>query len=258
MNLKKRLEYHYRAFDRSKISPDPLEFLHRYNHPKDIEVIGFIASIFSYGNVSQIINTLNKITKAVGSSPYDFIVNFDIKKDSRRFENLKHRFYTSHNIIQLLDTLKNAYHQFCNLNNLFLFSFNSNDCNVKNGITAFSKFFIENCEVKYGCLNRGFIFMFPFPEKGSACKRMNLFLRWMIRKDDLDFGIWKGISTDKLIIPVDTHIAKICKELKLTKRKNVSWKMAEEITGNLKKYDSVDPVKYDFAICHIGMRKLEF
>ena len=100
--------------------------------------------------------------------------------------------------------------------------------------------------------------MFPFPELGSACKRMNLFLRWMVSKDDLDFGLWSEIFTNKLIIPVDTHIARICKKLELTTYKNVSWKMAEEITENLKKFDPVDPVKYDFAICHIGMRKMKF
>ncbi len=100
--------------------------------------------------------------------------------------------------------------------------------------------------------------MFPNPQKGSACKRMNLFLRWMVRKDELDFGLWEEIPKDKLLIPVDVHIARICKQLKLTKKKNVSWKMAEEITEKLKKFDSEDPVKYDFAICHIGMRKLVF
>ncbi|MBK6915356.1 MAG: DUF2400 family protein [Ignavibacteriales bacterium] len=87
---------------------------------------------------------------------------------------------------------------------------------------------------------------------------MNLFLRWMVRKDELDFGLWNEIPTNKLIIPVDTHVARICKELKLTSLKNVSWKMAEEITNNLKKFDRLDPVKYDFAICHIGIRKMKF
>jgi uncharacterized protein (TIGR02757 family) len=107
-------------------------------------------------------------------------------------------------------------------------------------------------------ISAGIKFMFPRPELGSACKRMNLFLRWMVRKDELDFGIWNEIPSDKLVIPVDTHIARICQLLKLTKRKNVSWKMAEEITENLKRFDPADPVKYDFAICHIGMRKLKF
>ncbi len=100
--------------------------------------------------------------------------------------------------------------------------------------------------------------MFPLPEKGSACKRINLFLRWMVRKDELDFGFWDFISPSKLIIPVDTHIARIAISLKLTTRKNVSWQMAEEITSNLGKFDPVDPVKYDFALCHIGIRKLSF
>jgi uncharacterized protein (TIGR02757 family) len=107
-------------------------------------------------------------------------------------------------------------------------------------------------------VSSGLKFMFPNPAKGSACKRINLFLRWMIRKDELDFGLWNEIPTNKLVIPVDTHVAKISASLKLTKRKNVSWQMAEEITENLKKFDPVDPVKYDFALCHIGMRKMKF
>jgi uncharacterized protein (TIGR02757 family) len=144
------------------------------------------------------------------------------------------------------------------LNNLFLFRFNTDDQNVKNGISGFSSFFIENYKIKFGKPTTGFKFMFPLPEKSSACKRTNLFLRWMVRKDELDFGLWNGINKNQLIIPVDTHIARICKELRLTKRKNVSWPMAEEITNNLKKYDPIDPVKYDFALCHIGMRKLQF
>ena len=100
--------------------------------------------------------------------------------------------------------------------------------------------------------------MVPDPFNGSACKRVNLFLRWMVRKDELDFGIWNEIPAHKLVIPVDTHIAKISRQLKLTERKSTDWKMAEEITENLKKADPLDPVKYDFAICHIGMRKLDF
>jgi len=99
--------------------------------------------------------------------------------------------------------------------------------------------------------------MFPDPKKGSACKRMNLFLRWMVRKDDMDLGLWGEIPTSKLIIPVDTHVARIAKELGLTKQTTANWKMAEEITENLKMFDREDPVKYDFALCHIGMRKLK-
>ncbi|MCH9030498.1 MAG: TIGR02757 family protein, partial [Bacteroidetes bacterium] len=136
--------------------------------------------------------------------------------------------------------------------------FDKNDENVKNGITNFSEYFLTNYKKMYGNISNGIKFMFPLPQKGSACKRMNLFLRWMVRDDELDCGLWNEIPLNKLIIPVDTHIARICKQLNLTKRKKVNWEMAEEITGKLKRFDPVDPVKYDFALCHIGMRKLEF
>lgn len=258
MNLKQKLEYHYQAFDRSKIEPDPLQFLHLYSDPKDIEAIGFLSSVFAYGNVTQINNTMNKVLNITGNSPYQFILNFNIKKDSKRFNSLVHRFYSTIDIIRLFELLKIAYQNFATLNNLFLFSFSQNDQNIKNGITGFSRFFMESYRKRFGVPTRGFIFMFPLPEKNSACKRMNLFLRWMVRKDELDFGIWNGILTKQLIIPVDTHIAKISRKLKLTEKKNVSWLMAEEITSNLMKSDPNDPVKYDFALCHIGMRKLKF
>ena len=257
MKLNDKLEYHYRSFDRSKIEPDPLQFLHMFCDPKDIEAIGFLSSVFAYGNVTQIINTLNKVVHVTGKSPYQFISNFNIKKDSIRFGALKHRFYSTTDIIRLFELLKEVYLNFSSLNNLFLFSFDNAEINVKNGINGFSNFFIESYKAKFGKPTRGITFMFPIPEKGSACKRMNLFLRWMVRKDELDFGLWNGILTKQLIIPVDTHIARICKSLRLTTRNNVSWQMAEEITNNLKKYDLTDPVKYDFALCHIGMRKLK-
>ncbi len=258
MNLHQKLEYHYRAFNRSRIEPDPLQFLHMFSEPKDIEAIGFLSSVFAYGNVKQINNTMNRLLKITGNSPYHFILDFNIKKDSDRFNNLKHRFYSATDIIRLFELLKDAYLKFSSLNNLFSFAFNTNEKNVKNGIKGFSNFFKKNYTNKFGEPTRGFTFMFPVPDKNSACKRMNLFLRWMVRKDELDLGIWNGILTKQLIIPVDTHIAKISRKLKLTNRKNVSWLMAEEITSELMKFDPEDPVKYDFALCHIGMRKLKF
>lgn len=258
MKLYEKLELHYKSFDRNNIEPDPLQFLHLFNKPEDIEVMGLLASVFAYGNVKQINNTLNKIVLITGNSPYNFVSNFNIKTETKKFINLKHRFYTSEDIIRLFELIKDVYRNFSSLNNLFLFSFNQTDKNVKNGITGFSKYFLDSYQSKFGLPTNGISFMFPLPEKKSACKRMNLFLRWMVRTDELDFGLWNGILTNKLIIPVDTHIARICRKLGLTGRKNVSWQMAEEITDNLKRYDPHDPVKYDFAICHIGMRKLKF
>ena len=258
MNFKQKLEYHYRVFDRTKLEPDPLQFLHMFDNERDIEVVGLLASIFAYGNVKQIENTLNKLVLILNDEPYFFIKNFSNKKDAIKLKGIKHRFYSENDILQLFIVLGKEIEKHKSIKNIFLNGYNISDNNVKNGISNFSNHFLDSFNQSFGGISNGIKFMFPLPEKGSACKRMNLFLRWMVRKDELDFGLWKEIPASKLVMPVDTHIARISKSLKLTKRKNVSWQMAEEITQNLKKYDAKDPIKYDFAICHIGIRKLKF
>jgi uncharacterized protein (TIGR02757 family) len=258
MNLKQKLEYHYRAFDKNKLQPDPLQFLYLFDNEQDIELIGFIASIFAYGNVKQIEKTLKKLLNVFNHQPFKFITNFNAKRDLSSLSGIKHRFYNEDDISKLIIVLRDEINNYKSIKNIFLRGYNSSDENVKSAITHFSNHFLNSFNQSFGKISNGTKFMFPLPEKGSACKRMNLFLRWMVRKDELDFGLWNEIKTNQLIIPVDTHIARICKTLKLTKRKNVSWLMAEEITYNLKKFDNDDPVKYDFAICHIGIRKLKF
>src|SRR5690606_311097 len=197
----------------------------------------------------------NKLFAAGNNKPYDFILNSGAAELKKSLSGIKHRFYSEDDINNFFQTIRAVYKNEESLENLFMKFYNPDDKNLKNAINKFSKFFLEKTGSK---ISHGIKFMFPLPEKGSACKRMNLFLRWMIRKDELDFGIWNKIPPSKLVIPVDTHVARICKQLKLTSRKNVNWKMAEEITENLKKFDSHDPVKYDFAICHIGMRRMNF
>ena len=258
--LKEKLDYHYRAFDKSQISPDPLQFLHLYKDEKDIEMVGFISSVFAYGNVRQIINTLNSIFGSLGKHPYDFVKNLDRKLLRDYFRKTIHRFYTSKDIQLFFIELNSIINKEGTLQNLFMKFYlkHQSDKNLKISLSEFSNYFISDFIRKYKKITPGCRFMFADPLTGSACKRMNLFLRWMIRKDELDFGLWNEIPANKLVIPVDTHVARICRELKLTKRTNVSWKMAEEITENLKKFDPVDPVKFDFAICHIGMRRMLF
>lgn len=255
MNLKQKLEYHYKAFNSERLGPDPLQFPHKFKSAKDIEVMSFIASVFAYGNVKQIINSLNKFLFISDEKPFQFIKTYAYSKNNPSF---KHRFYSEEDTLKLFHLLKLVYDEFGSLKKLFVNDYNKKDRNLKNSISIFSNYFLSMCKEEFGEVSRGIKFMFPLPEKGSACKRMNLFLRWMVRKDELDFGLWDEIPSSKLIIPVDTHIAKICKRLKLINRKNVSWEMAEEITENLKKFDANDPVKFDFALCHIGMWKLTF
>jgi uncharacterized protein (TIGR02757 family) len=234
-----------------------LEFPHRYKDKRDIEISAFLSSVFAYGNMKQIISTLEKIHSVMKPSPIEFIGNYDYKEGLKIFKNLKHRFYTDTDIASLFYCLREVYNYYGSLKYLFLLYYFEKDENLKNSIHFFSKRLTEITSKKNGLTN-GIKFMFPDPNKGSACKRINLFLRWMIRNDELDFGLWSEIPPSKLVIPVDTHVAKICSSLKLTKRKSISWAMAEEITNKLKKFNPADPVKYDFAICHIGIRKLIF
>lgn len=256
--IKNKLNYHYKAFDRETISPDPLELPHRFKDRNDIEIAAFIASVFAYGSVTQILKTLENIFEIMNNDPYNFVLSYNHKKDKKLFSNIKHRFYTSEDIAAFFAGLNKIYETYGSLNYLFLLYYFEKADNIKGALSFFSNNLTDIVIKASNHSSQGIKFMFPDPLKGSACKRQNLFLRWMIRNDELDFGFWKEIPTSKLIIPVDTHIAQISQKLKLTSRKNVSWKMAEEITNNLKKFDENDPVKYDFALCHIGMRKLNF
>jgi len=252
-NLKDKLEYYYNFFNDSKIELDPVQFPHKFSDYNNIEIMAFIASVFAYGNIKQIFSTLNNFLILSENSPYEFIYNYHNHCKIK----FKHRFYSSLDIHRFFIILKKILSKKRTLKNIFFENFSDKEKNIKKSLTEFSKVFLNHYEDNFGKISNGFKFMFPLPERGSACKRMNLFLRWMVRKDKIDFGIWQEIPTDKLIIPVDTHIAKISRKLKLTKRINISWKMAEEITDNLRKLDSKDPVKYDFALCHLGMKKLE-
>lgn len=253
IKLKERLDYHYNQFDKSKISPDPLEFPHQFNEACDIEIAAFISSIFAYGNIKQINKTLTKIFDIFDGKPYKYLTNTSIDQLKIDFLNIKHRFYNENDVTLLMIAIGKILNDYGSLRELGAKFCNRNN-SVKQIVTCLSSKFLD----EFKEISVGSRFMFPLPEKGSACKRMNLFLRWMVRKDQLDFGLWTEIPTSALIIPVDTHIAKIAAKLKLTVLKNVSWEMAAEITNNLKRFDKDDPVKYDFALCHISMRGMEF
>ncbi|MCF8413485.1 MAG: TIGR02757 family protein [Melioribacteraceae bacterium] len=257
VKIKARLDYHYRAFNKTQLSPDPLEFPHKFTEYHDIEISAFLAATFAYGNISQILKSLERIHEIMEWKPYEFVMNYNYLKDRKLFDSTIHRFFTASDISILFEILHQIYTNNESMKYLFLLYYFPKAENLKSSLSFFSNNLLDLAK-HYSEITHGLKFMFPDPAKGSACKRMNLFLRWMVRKDDLDFGLWNEISTSKLVIPVDTHVAHICKKFYLTKLNTVSWKMAEEITNNLKKFSLDDPVKYDFAICHLGARKIDF
>lgn len=260
LSVKALLDKFYGEYNfRERILHDPIEFPHRYKRREDIEIAGFIASCFAYGKVGLFKPVIEKILSAMRGSPYNFLMEFKVKKDGRLFSGIKYRFNENKDIICLLHIISHLLRSHKSIENVFKSFYKKTDSDTGNALTGFIDYALKtDTSYIYGknLKPNGLLQFFPSPSKGSACKRMNLFLRWMIRDKDIDFGVWRGIPENKLIIPLDTHIAKISRCLGFTKRKSQDWKMAVEITNSLKKLDSDDPLKYDFAMCHYGISGL--
>lgn len=256
-DLKSTLERFYREYDFGKrVAHDPIRFPHGYNTPRDIEVSGFIASCLAYGRVDLFTAVIEKILSKMGRSPYDFLLGFNLKKQRKLFDGIKYRFNENADLVCLLFILHTLLKKYSSIEGAFKSFYGPDDPDIGKGLTGLMDLLGEvDTSAVYGEDLRpaGLTQFFPSPEKGSACKRANLFLRWMIRDRDIDFGIWKEIPKDRLVIPLDTHIARISRCLGFTNRKSQDWKMAIEITGALKKFDREDPLKYDFALCHHGI-----
>jgi uncharacterized protein (TIGR02757 family) len=261
-SLKKHLDSLYKKFDIKFLSPDPLELVHKFSSPEDKEVTGLIASSLAYGRVEKILSSVETIFSIMDNRPYAFTKKFDPKKDKKKFKKFVHRFNIGEDVACLIYMMKQTLDAHGSLGDFFKKGYNRKDENIAPALSKFVKGMLAlDCSPFYKGSNlpedAGVRYFLPSPEKGSACKRLNLYLRWMVRKGDkLDFGLWKGIPPSKLIIPLDTHIAKISRNLGLTKSKNPGWKMAIEITASLKKLDPKDPVKYDFPLSRLGIMNL--
>ncbi|MDP3296605.1 MAG: TIGR02757 family protein [Thermodesulfovibrionia bacterium] len=258
--LKNILNRFYRGYNfKKRLKHDPIEFPHRYSTPEDIEIAGFIASCFAYGKVELFKPVIEKILIHGNRHPANFFKNFALKKDSKYFKGISYRFNKKKDILCLIYMLSKTLKKWGSLKNLFYQYYKPEQDDIGEALNNLVDFFLKiDTSAIYGRNIKpyGLTQFFPSPEKGSACKRMNLFLRWMVRTKDIDFGIWDKVPPSKLIIPLDTHIAKISRCLDLTKRISSDWKTAKEITESLKKLDPQDPLKYDFALCHYGISGL--
>ncbi len=255
--VKIHLERLYRTFDLRFLSSDPLQFVHRFKRKEDRETVGLMASSLAYGRVEGIKKSIEKALAVMGDSPHLFVKKFS-SRQARLFSGFVHRFNDGKDISCLIYFMRQMIEKNGSIEEFFLKGYSPDDKNIKNALISFSQRALElDTGGIYGNglpLNAGVKFFFPTPSNGSPCKRLNLYLRWMVRRGDkLDMGLWKEINPSKLIIPLDTHIARISKNIGLTKRSTPDWKMAEEITETLKELDPVDPVKYDFALCRLGI-----
>jgi len=259
-NLKKLLDSLYLSYKRKFSSKDPVWNLHRFIDEKDIELTGLITAVYAYGSVDQINRFIELFLNRINYKPYEFIINFSKHKDKKYLKGLGYRYNSENDLVILLYSLNVSLIKFKSLKNLFISGYENSHLNILTALELFS------CEINgnFPKLQSGFTekksyhgYMISNPANGSTCKRMNLFLRWMIRKDEIDTGIWNTIPASKLIMPVDVHIARAAGKLKLVKRKSVDIKFAIELTEILRKFDPEDPVKYDFSLCHIGIDKKE-
>ncbi len=250
--LKEILDGLYNTYKNKYSSKDPVWILHRFSCEKDIELIGLITAAYAYGSVDQINRFISSLLLKTGNKPYEFTINFSKRKDKKFLDGLAYRFNTSGDLLNLFGSLNSILIEYGSLKKLFL-SFHKND-NV-NIIEALEGFTAKLNEEKSISISPYYHYLVSNPAAGSTCKRMNLFLRWMVRKDEIDLGLWNEVSTSTLLMPVDTHIGRISKKMGLVKRKTIDLKFAIELTQRLKTFDALDPVKYDFALCHYGIEK---
>jgi len=252
--LKEVLEKLYAKYNRSEfIPPDPLQFLYKYSNPADKEVVGFLSAALAYGRVEQIEKSLTNLFGRMGPSPYAFVREFDeIKRE--KLSTFKHRFTTGQDISDLLQVLREVFEDKGCIENYFLLGYSETDRNIIPALSKFSKSLLAIHANRHdGQISRGLKYLLADPAAGSACKRLNLFLRWMVRKDEVDPGLWSSIDKAKLIVPVDVHISRICRIVGFHSRKTASLSAALEITESFAKIEPADPVKYDFTLSRIGI-----
>ncbi|GFE62221.1 TIGR02757 family protein [Geobacter sp. AOG2] len=258
-DLKTVLDALYATRSAAHLANDPLSFCHRYREPADREVAAVIASAFAYGGIKIILRTLERIFTELGPSPRRFVERFDAKKGLRTFSGFKHRFNDGRDLCALLWACRLMIEDAGSVNGFFVRFHDSGAEDVTAALDGYTaavrgldyRPVFGKADIPAGSY---FSFLFPAPASGSACKRLCMFLRWVVRPaDGIDLGLWQGVSPAQLVIPVDTHISRICSYLGFTHRKNADWRMAREITDGLRSFDPADPVKYDFSLAHLGI-----
>lgn len=234
--------YHHRRF----VEPDPLQFLYAYEDVRDREIVGLIASCLAFGNVKQIIASIARVL-AIVESPRAFVDSTNRATLRKRLQSFRHRFVSGDDLAELLVAVKNVLACYGTLETCFAATGPQQDETVQSSLIVFVDE-MRNCGV--GRNN----FLLPDPTRGSACKRLHLYLRWMVRNDEVDPGGWTGIQPSMLVVPLDTHMHKAALALDLTRRRQANLKTALEITQSLRRIRPEDPVRYDFSLTRPGIR----
>jgi len=231
------------------IEQDPISIPHRFTKLQDIEITGFFAATFAWGQRKTIINKCNELIALMDGHPYDFILNHT-DEDLKRLEDFKHRTFNSTDLLYFIAFLKMHYQEDTTLETAFAKFLSKKDENVEPALIGFHDYFFSLEDFPERTRKH-----VATPKRKSTCKRLNMFLRWMVRKDasGVDFGLWKSIKNSQLLCPLDVHVERVASRLGLIERKQVDWTTVLELSRNLKTFDSEDPVKYDFALFGMGV-----
>lgn len=257
--LKPALDRLYREFDRVDSASDPIHIVRRYGRPADREVAGFLAAGLAFGRVASLMQSIERLLACMGPAPAAWVRAFDPARDGGALEPLGHRWTRGRDFVALVWILRQMLERSGSIEGSFVEGLDPAAADVGAALESFStRARAIDLRPAYGRRPRspGAHYFFPRPSAGSACKRLNLFLRWMVRRDAVDLGVWTRVPASKLVVPLDTHIIRVGRCLGLTRYRSPGWRMAAEITASLREIDAADPVRYDFALCHLGMHGL--
>jgi uncharacterized protein (TIGR02757 family) len=254
--LKGALDRLYCDFNVEESVADPVWRVRRYARPDDREVAGFIASALAFGRVQSVLNSIDGMLAVMGESPAAFVRAFDAARDRHVFKHLVHRWTNGADFAALVWVIHTMLGRSGSIENFFAAGLAGDAVDVGAALQSFSTRALEiDVTPIYGRRKPkpGVAYFFSRPSSGGACKRLNLFLRWMVRSDRVDLGVWKKVRPGQLIVPLDTHVIRVGQCLRLTTLKSPGWRMAADITKGLRAIDPVDPIRFDFSICHLGM-----
>ena len=254
--LGRRLDDLYESYNREESATDPVHLVRPFARPEDREIAGFCAAALAFGRVQSVINSISTLFAIMGPRPAQFVREFDPQSSHPELRRMVHRWTRGVDLVALLWILRQMLEQKGSVEGFFLEGLSDDDEDVGPALDSFStRALALDLRRAYGRVpaRAGVCYFFPRPSAGSACKRLNLFLRWMVRSDEIDLGVWSRVPAAKLIVPLDTHVIRLGHCLRLTKYSSAGWKMAADITATLRALDPADPVRFDFSICHVGM-----
>jgi uncharacterized protein (TIGR02757 family) len=254
-DLKDTLDRLYHQYNCIDAATDPIQVVRRFADPADQEVVGLCAAALAFGRVTSVLQSIERVLEVLGPSPAAFVRRFEPPRDGARLVNVVHRWTRGTDLKALLWIMRSML-QDGSIEEFFLKGYDPTAADMASALDSFSsRALAVDLRPAYRRVptRPGVQYFFPRPSAGSGCKRLNLFLRWMVRHDAVDVGVWTRVSAAKLVMPLDTHVIRVGRCMRLTRRVSPGWKMAAEITASLRALDPDDPVRYDFSLCHLGM-----